>query len=91
MPNHVQMLISPQQTVADHPNFKSASAREANAVLNRRGQPLWYPESYDHWVRTEREFQEIGNYIEHNPVKAGLASSPEAYRWSSAAPVAAPQ
>jgi REP element-mobilizing transposase RayT len=86
------MLISPQQTVAEITRIiKSASAREANAVLNRRGQPLWYPESYDHWVRTEREFQEIANYIEHNPVKAGLASSPEAYRWSSAAAVAAPQ
>jgi len=84
MPNHVQMLISPQQTVAEITRIiKSAS--------DRRGQPLWYPESYDHWVRTEREFQEIANYIEHNPVKAGLASSPEAYRWSSAAAVAAPQ
>lgn len=63
------MLISPQQTVAEIRIIKSANAREANAILNRRGQPFWYPESYDHWVGSEREFQKIANYIEHNPVK----------------------
>jgi len=85
MPNHVHILISPLKPIPELTRvIKSASSRLANAMLNRRGQPLWQPESYDHWVRTETEFGNIANYIEDNPVRAGLASSPEEYRWSSA-------
>jgi REP element-mobilizing transposase RayT len=92
MANHVHILISPRKPIAEVTRIvKSAGSRAANAILNRHGQPFWQPESYDHWVRTEREFGNIANYIEDNPVKAGLALSPEEYRWSSAAPGPAPQ
>ena len=37
-----------------------------------------------HWVRDEREWTQIAAYIENNPVKAGLVSRAEDYRWSSA-------
>ena len=40
--------------------------------------------SYDRWVGEEQEWSRIAAYIENNPVKAGLASRPEDYRWSSA-------
>lgn len=85
MPNHVHILISPLKPVSELTRvIKSASSRVANTVLNRRGQPFWQPESYDHWVRTEHELRNIANYIEDNPLRAGLVSSPEQYRWSSA-------
>jgi hypothetical protein len=35
-------------------------------------------------VRTADEFDRIRRYIENNPVKAGLVTSPEDFRWSSA-------
>jgi hypothetical protein len=35
-------------------------------------------------VRNETEFQKIVAYIDDNPVGAGLAATPEDYRWSSA-------
>jgi hypothetical protein len=35
-------------------------------------------------VRDLEEFENIIRYIEFNPVKAGLADSPEDWRWSSA-------
>ena len=38
-------------------------------------------ESYDHWVRDEQEWSSL---YRKQPVKAGLASRPEDYRWSSA-------
>ena len=60
-------------------------ARAANIMLDRVGQPFWQRESYDHWLR-EDEFDRIKRYIELNPVRAGLALEPNAYRWSSAAP-----
>ncbi len=85
MPNHVHMLATPR---VDPPQFlktiKGYSARAANKVLGRSGQPFWQSESYDHWVRDVREYERIRDYIENNPVRAGLVSAPEDYRWSSA-------
>jgi hypothetical protein len=50
----------------------------------RYGEPFWQSESYDRWVRNDVEFRRIERYIEENPVRAGLVSAPEEYRWSSA-------
>ena len=52
-------------------------------MLRRTG-AFWQSESYDHWVRDDDELLRIIDYIENNPVKAGLAALPEDYRWSSA-------
>ena len=41
-------------------------------------------ESYDRLVRDETEFRQSRNYIELNPVRAGLVSTPEEFPWSSA-------
>ena len=37
-----------------------------------------------HWARDDAEVLRIIDYIENNPVKAGLVTEPEDYRWSSA-------
>ena len=85
MPNHVHVLLTPRVAPARLMQFiKGASARDANKILGFSGKPFWQRESYDHRVRTPEEFAKIQRYIENNPVKAGLAISPEAYRWSSA-------
>jgi putative DNA methylase len=65
-------------------SLKGFTARQANRMLARTGTPFWQKESYDHWVRDEAEWHRIARYIENNPVKAGLVSTPDAYRWSSA-------
>jgi len=64
--------------------YKGATAREANKLLNRTGEPFWQKESYDHWVRNAFEFGRIVA-IDNNPVKAGLAKDPGNFPWSSAA------
>jgi REP element-mobilizing transposase RayT len=47
---------------------------------------LWQPGAgYDFNVYTARKLREKLNYMHANPVRAGLARSPEAYVWSSAA------
>ena len=87
MANHVHVLlralIAPSRLLQ---SLKGFTAREANRILNRTGRKFWQAESYDHWVRDERELERIAAYIESNPVKAGLADDPSEYRWSSAAP-----
>jgi REP element-mobilizing transposase RayT len=85
MPNHVHILILPLTSPPQITHWiKGRTAKEANLLLGRTGQPFWQHESYDHWVRNVREFQRIAAYIEENPVLAGLAATPEDWPWSSA-------
>lgn len=85
MPNHVHMLITPHGNVsALLRRLKGSTARSANVLPNRAGQPFWQNESDDHLVRDGREFRRIQRYIENNPVTAGLVHTPEEYPWSSA-------
>jgi REP element-mobilizing transposase RayT len=85
MPNHVHVLVTPQwelQRITQ--GIKGYTSRQINALIRRRGRPLWQDESYDHWARDADELDRIVAYIEYNPVKAGLCSSPAAWPWSSA-------
>jgi putative DNA methylase len=85
MPNHVHLLITPMTSVPKLLGLlKTATARKSNLLLVRSGKPFWQDESYDRVVRTWDEFVRIRRYIENNPVRAGLASTPERYEWSSA-------
>jgi hypothetical protein len=42
---------------------------------------LWQDERFDRIVRDEAEFLEKWQYIRNNPLKNGLAASPEEYTW----------
>ena len=85
MANHVHVLALPKVPPSRFmKSLKGSTAREANRLLGRTGEPFWQRESYDHWVRDEREWGRIEFYIQNNPVKAGLVSRAEEYRWSSA-------
>jgi type I restriction enzyme R subunit/putative DNA methylase len=96
MSNHVHLLILPKVAVSAIMRWlKGSTARSANQLLGRTGQPFWQDESYDHWVRNSKQFDRIIEYIEENPVSTGLVASPELWPWSSAAwqaePPAPPQ
>jgi len=85
MANHVHVLLFPLIAVPRLLKaLKGCTAREANLLLGRTGEPFWQRESYDHWVRNDDEKCRISKYIENNPVKAGLVAHPEDYPWSSA-------
>ncbi len=85
MPNHVHVLLHPRVPLPRiTKGLKGVSARQANVALGRSGKPFWQDESFDHWVRDLAQLERIRSYIEMNPVKAGLAKTPEEWRWSSA-------
>jgi REP element-mobilizing transposase RayT len=89
MPNHVHAVVwpMPNQTLsAILRSWKRFTAREANQILRRTGQPFWQPESFDHWIRNDPEHARCCRYVRMNPVNARLCSSPEEWRWSSAWP-----
>jgi REP element-mobilizing transposase RayT len=85
MPNHVQLLILPKEPLPVITRWlKGSTARSANRLLGRTGQPFWQEESFDRWVRNDREFERIARFIEENPVSAGLVNAAALWPWSSA-------
>jgi REP element-mobilizing transposase RayT len=52
-------------------------------MLRREG-AFWQSESYDRVVRDEEEFEQVVQYVEFNPVKAGLCRQSEEWEFSSA-------
>jgi REP element-mobilizing transposase RayT len=89
MANHVHVLMLPLVPPSHLlKSLKGSTAREANRLLCRTGEPFWQREFCDHWVRDEAEWNRIAAYIENNPVKAGLVARAGDYPWSSARGVA---
>ena len=85
MPNHVHLLLSPAIALSKvTKSLKGITAKRANQLLGLTGKPFWQEESYDHLVRSDREFDQVRRYIENNPVRAGLVQEACEYRWSSA-------
>ena len=86
MPNHVHVLIEtlPGFPLADivH-SWKSYTAKQANKTLERTG-AFWMPDYFDRYIRDEPHLVAVTNYIEQNPVKAGLVRSAGDWQWSSA-------
>jgi putative transposase len=88
MPNHVHVLLRlrPREQLATITRaLKGKSARLSNVLLGRTGQPFWQDESFDHWIRHPQQFAKVKAYIEWNPVRAGLVTTPEQWPYSSAA------
>ena len=85
MPNHVHVVCEPTVSLPRILQWlKGVTAKRAKRLLGLDVKAFWQDESYDHWVRSERELQRIIRYVEWNPVKAGLADCIEDWPWSSA-------
>jgi REP element-mobilizing transposase RayT len=64
-------------------SWKSFTANQANRVLDRSG-PFWHRDYFDRFIRDEGHLFRTIDYVENNPVKAGLASIASDWQWSSA-------
>ena len=85
MPNHVHMLVLPRVPIPKlMRTLKSITGRRCNQILGISNRPFWAEETFDRVVRNATELSRIVAYIENNPVKGGLASMPQQFRWSSA-------
>jgi putative transposase len=91
MPNHVHVVMTLQDAFSEIMRWLNwTTARRSNQILERTGRPFWQDESFDHWIRDQQDFERIVQYVECNPVAAGLVASAEQWPWSSAnKPVAA--
>jgi REP element-mobilizing transposase RayT len=85
MPNHVHAIFQPNTAMPTIMQWlKGRTGRVANRILSRAGTPFWQDESFDHWVRSAEELSYLIEYVEDNPVKAGLVQTKDRWRWSSA-------
>jgi hypothetical protein len=62
--------------------IKDGATKAMNRSRREVGR-LWQPRFFDRALRTVKEYNEKVEYIHLNPVKAGLASRPEDWPWSS--------
>jgi putative transposase len=86
MPNHVHVVIDVldgNSLGAIVHSWKSFSAKEANRLLARSGS-FWHRDYFDRFIRDEGHYQRTVEYVENNPVKAGLAAAASDWSWSSA-------
>jgi REP element-mobilizing transposase RayT len=85
MPNHVHGIFQPHTAMPTIMRWlKGRTSRVANQILGRAGTAFWQDESFDHWIRSAEELQHLIEYVENNPLKAGLVEAKEQWRWSSA-------
>ena len=94
MPNHCHVLIEPLEGVPLGKivlSWKNYTARFINVHRSRTGvrrpqmrSRVWQREYWDRFIRDERHFEAVKEYIVMNPVKARLAEKPEDWSWSSA-------
>jgi REP element-mobilizing transposase RayT len=80
MPNHVHVLFEPfaeHSLVAIVGSWKRFSARTAIGHLGRTG-AFWQNDYWDRFIRDDAHYVAAIAYIDQNPVKAGLAETPEA-------------
>ncbi|MEM6262234.1 MAG: transposase [Bacteroidota bacterium] len=84
MPNHVHLILSNVNPVLHKvlASVKIYSARIANQYLNRTGNQFWHRESYDRIIRNKKEFDNQITYVVNNPVKAGLVSDWQEWRFT---------
>jgi REP element-mobilizing transposase RayT len=86
MPNHVHVVVeaaSGHSLGAIVRSWKSFTANLANRALGRSG-PFWHRDYFDRFIRDEGHLSRTIEYIENNPVKAGLISTATGWQWSSA-------
>jgi REP element-mobilizing transposase RayT len=92
MPNHVHALFQTMEGWSMNTAVSSWKTFTANAIGRIVRQPdepaphVWHPEFWDRFIRDQKHFASVLNYIHNNPVKAGLVSRPEDWLWSSANP-----
>ena len=93
MPDHVHALFQPwpkNEAQAEETRFwsltelmcslKSFAAREINHVEAKAG-AVWEKETFDRYVRSDRDLAEKFHYILRNPWDEGIAKQEEDYPW----------
>ena len=86
MPDHLHLIITPSddQSLAQITHVvKGFSAQRVNSALGIGGS-LWKAGYHERGIRDREAMRAAIEYVEENPVRAGLAVQPEQWPYSSA-------
>jgi len=79
MPNHVHILFKEKRELSACMRIlKGGSSYKINRLLNKKGN-FWTKEYYDKFIRDEKHFEIVYNYIKNNPIKANLHDARERF------------
>jgi putative transposase len=85
MPDHVHFFASAHAEAkplsAWLRDWKRWTARQLETIAGM-SPPLWQPELFDHVLRSAASYSEKWHYVWQNPVRAGLAASPELWPYA---------
>jgi REP element-mobilizing transposase RayT len=90
MPNHVHFFCRPELDAKPLSefvgNWKSYTSRRIRALGLPRSAPaattLWQREFFDHVLRSAESYGEKWNYVRDNPVRAGLVSIADEWKYA---------
>jgi putative transposase len=82
MPEHVHLLINEPPSIL-LAQFLKALKQETSRELKGDRAQFWQQRYFDSNIHGEKARSEMIRYSHRNPVKRGLAASPEQYQWSS--------
>ena len=85
MPNHIHLLVTPRDRDSASRMMQSLGGSYVRYFNRRYGRTgtLWDGRFRSTVIDSERYFLTCSRYIESNPVRAGMVTHPEHYRWSS--------
>ena len=80
MPDHIHMILSIHTDVDGRPQVAPTISRVMKqfkgSITKQIGRPIWQKSFYDHGIRNRRDYDEIWEYIENNPLKYALKKAP---------------
>jgi putative transposase len=86
MPDHFHLLLSPSLSLERSVQLvKGGFSYRAKREVEHSSE-IWQPSYYDRRVRSVEDYNNFKYYIRRNPVRRGLAETPEQYPHSSAHP-----
>jgi REP-associated tyrosine transposase len=85
LPDHWHAVIFPPCPLTISKVMKVIKSRSTSRLRRDRGitGEFWQARFYEHALRTVKEYHDCLRYIHGNPVKRGLVSRPEEWKWSS--------
>lgn len=80
VPDHIHLILRIESDINGRmisaPTVSTVVGSMIRWVSRQAGRPIWQKSFYDHGIRNQRDYDEIWQYIENNPLKYALKRTP---------------
>ena len=80
MPDHIHLILRIESDIGGRmisaPTVSTAVGSMKRWVSKQIGRTIWQKSFYDHGIRNQKDYNEIWEYIENNPIKYALRKAP---------------